>query len=77
MPFLIYSVVGLGIFKVLVDAIGGNVISSYSVLLEALLFGFFLAIILRTSVRQKEARRENLEEDIRHLREQLEESKGS
>jgi len=71
MPFLVYSILALTIFKVVVDAVGGDLLAPYSVLLETLIFGFILAILIRTSILQKEGRREVLEEELTKLREKL------
>ena len=72
MPFMIYSLVSLSAFKLIVDAIGGNLMAPYSVFLESLLFAFILAIIIRTSIRQKEAKRETLEENLEKIKQEVE-----
>lgn len=71
MPFLIYSILAFTIFKIVIDAIGFGLLAPYSVLLETLIFGFILAILIRTSVLQKEGRRENLEDELAKLREKM------
>jgi hypothetical protein len=75
MAFLAYSIIGLSIFKLLIDALGGNTLAVYSVLLENILFGFLLAVLIRTSIRQKEARRETLQEDIEQMRKETKEER--
>ena len=72
MPFLIYSLVGLSAFKLVIDAIGGNQLATYSVFLESILLGFLLAILIRTSVKQKLAERETLAERLKYLRKEVE-----
>ncbi len=71
MPFLIYSVLGIAIFKIVVDALGGDALAPYSVLLETLVLGFLFAMLVRTSILQKEGRREALKEKLDHLRKSI------
>lgn len=71
MPFLVYSILALTIFKIVVDALGRDLLAPYSVLLETLIFGFILAILIRTSILQKEGRREVMEAELAKLRDKL------
>ena len=70
MAFLIYSLIGLSIFKLIIDAIGQNLIAMYSVLLENIIFAILFAIILRTSIKQKLAPKESLIKKIEKLKDQ-------
>jgi hypothetical protein len=71
MSFLIYSLVGLSVFKLIIDALGGNLIATYSVFIENVIFAIILTIIIRTSIKQKQGAREALLKNIEELKKQV------
>ncbi len=75
MPFLVYSLLGLSAFKLIVDALGGDLLAMYSVILENIIFALIFGIIIRTSIMQKIAPKEKLLSKIEQLKQQS--SKGN
>lgn len=72
MPFLIYSLFGISVFKLIVDAMSGNLLANYSIFLEGIQYAFLLSIIIRTSVKKSQAPREKLMERIEDLKSEVE-----
>lgn len=72
MPFLVYSLVGLSAFKLVIEAVAGNLVAPYLVFLDQILLGFLIAMILRTSIRKKEARKETLTSEVDRLKQIVE-----
>ena len=70
MPFLVYSLLGLSAFKLIVDALGGDLLAMYSVILENIIFALIFGIIIRTSIMQKIAPKEKLLSKIEQLKQQ-------
>jgi hypothetical protein len=67
MLILVYTLLSLSFFKIIVDLYFGEVMVIYSIFLENVIFGVILAMIIRTHYKQKEGRKEKLQERYNEL----------
>ncbi len=70
---LVHTLIALAVVKLFLDLWGQQSVATWSVLLEALIYGVVLVMIVRTSMKRKEGRREKLQRKIRELNEMLSE----
>lgn len=71
MVFMIYSLCGLAILKIILDVVGGELYATYSVAIETLIYFIVLYMIVRTYLKQREGRRETLQRKINELNQML------
>ncbi|MBL8026520.1 MAG: hypothetical protein JNL74_08920 [Fibrobacteres bacterium] len=69
----VYTLIALSVVKLFLDLWGHQAVATWSVLLEALIYGVILVMIIRTSLKRREGRREKLQRKIRELNEMLSE----
>jgi membrane protein implicated in regulation of membrane protease activity len=69
----VYTLIALAVVKLFLDLWGHQVVATWSVLLEAVIYGVVLVMIIRTSLKRREGRREKLQRKIRELNEMLSE----
>jgi hypothetical protein len=69
---LVYSLIGLTIFKVIIDLWDRESMALYSMFLENVIFLIFLFIVLRTHFKQKLGEKEKLAHDLESISESLE-----
>jgi len=71
MRILVYALCSLAIFKLFLDLLGGELVASYSVFVENVIFMIILAMIIRTYVKRRQGRRELLHRKINELNQKL------
>jgi len=69
----VYTLIALSVVKLFLDLWGHQVVATWSVLLEAVIYAVILVMIIRTSLKRREGRREKLQRKIRELNEMLSE----
>ncbi|MFP4521723.1 MAG: hypothetical protein ACLFQK_06215 [Fibrobacterota bacterium] len=71
MKLMIYTILCMGVLKLILDNAFGHSIMLYSVIAENVIFILILILVVRTYMKQKVGRREELEKMIKQLSNKL------